>query len=68
MADLVVKSVLKNNAREKSCVNFGGVRILMNSTVYFQNLNFGIPENEIPKIKIGTRGLTYFPPLYLESS
>ena len=33
MADLVVKSVLKNNAREKSYVDFGGVRILMNSTV-----------------------------------
>ena len=33
MADLVVKSVLKNIAREKSYVDFGGVRILMNSTV-----------------------------------
>ena len=34
MADLVVKSVLKNIAGEKSYVDFGGVRILMNSTVY----------------------------------
>ena len=42
MTGLLVKSVSKDNAREKRYFSFGGVRILINSAVYEESLSTSI--------------------------